>query len=133
MLSKESLGAELNFIHSRIFGFLPSDKLQDRYISVHNQYQAYLDENEQKIVEILIGGNVDLVSLEFYWRFKNSKNILSKKIQIIFYLTEVMPRYQKIYLSQNNDSLAFFKLTYFTLVASVKLFKGFFLFRQLRL
>lgn len=131
-MHSNTLEHECGFIHRRIFGFEPSKDIQKRYVQVHDVYHRYIKNDEQMQIGHIIQKKVDLVSLEFFWRFKNRQNLLSKKIQILFYLTEVKPEYQRLYISDKNDSLAIVKLAYFTMVSGYRLLKGFLIYLRIK-
>lgn len=127
-----NLSDELNHLHSLIFGFLPDSGLQSQYNEAHQVYQKHIDEGQQSRLNAWIRNREDLISLEFFWRLKNKKNILSQKFLIIFYLTEVKKDYQDVYIGEKNDRLAFWKLAYYTSLSCFRLVKGAFLYKKLR-
>ncbi len=132
-MGKDSLMEEANFIHQKLYGFFPAEDLKHQYAEVHKSYAKYIDGRQQETVVKLIAGKVDIISLEFFWRLKNKNNLLSQKILILFYLTEVRPEYQERFLSLKNDGFAFWKLAYYTVISILRFFKGGFLYSLLRI
>ena len=123
-MSHDKLLSEVNFFHSRIFGFLPSQDIQNDYIAAHKVYGQYIQEHQQQKIDQLVFAQLDIISLEFYLRLKEKKNLLTQKFLILFYLTEVRPEYQSIFTSWKSDRFAVLKLGYYTLKSFFYFLKG---------
>lgn len=124
---------EFDYLYRRIFKAIPSPELQQKYIDVHHSYGKYISQKQQIRITKLIRQKVNLVALELFWRLKDKDNLLTKKVGIIFYLTEVNPTHQRYYISFINHRLAFLHLGLFTLRSVFALIHGAYLFKKNKL
>ncbi|NUM60009.1 MAG: hypothetical protein HUU56_15325 [Bdellovibrionaceae bacterium] len=134
--TEESLEAEAQFLHQLLFQTHAKKQITSNYIKVHQIHavsMAEASENNlltQKKLSSLLKMNVDLIALEAFLRLKNSKNILTKKIHILFYLTEVDPDYSLFYSNHRNEKFVLIKLVFQTFHSIFKITKGFWIYKK---
>lgn len=116
-MSQSNLNKELNYIHKKMFGFEPRPELTSEYIKVHDIYSNQINSLDQDFVTKLVISKVDIVSLEMYWRMRKAKNLLTQKIFIILFLTEVKTEYQNIFISEKILMFPILKLSKMTILS----------------
>lgn len=105
----------------------------DRYIHANKEVFSNnkITEHQSILLESLIENNVDIEAIEFAWRLKDRENVLSKKIQIVFYLLEVKSEFFILMINERKSILKASIILSFSICHSIyKLLKGLILLRR---
>ena len=135
-ITEESLETEVQLLHQLLFRTHAKKEIVENYFKAHQIHsEAMTTASEtglltQKKLNSLLKMNIDLIALEAFLRLKNSKNILTKKIHILFYLTEVDPDYSLFYSNHRNEKFVLIKLAFQTFHSLAKIIKGFWIYKK---
>ena len=91
--SEEELIREVTFFHQCYFKTRLAEEVIERYITANRQVLPPADEPSAKMLNELVSRKLDIEAVEFVLRLKNRENLLSKKLQILFFLLEVRRDY----------------------------------------
>ncbi len=87
------LEREAIYFHSCFFDEELSQDVVRRYIEANRRFLAAGDERSRNMIDTVILHRLDVESVEYALRLKEKDNILTKKIQVLFFLIEVRSRY----------------------------------------
>jgi hypothetical protein len=82
-----------------VFRERPADlgRITDLYLRFHETYSAELGGAAYVKVKELVARNCDVVAVEFYLRRARPGNLLSRKIQALFYIAEATPELRDLF------------------------------------
>jgi hypothetical protein len=72
-------------------------RITDLYLRFHETYSAELRGAARVNVSELVARNRDVVAVEFYLRRARPGNLLSRKIQALFYIAEATPELRDLF------------------------------------
>jgi hypothetical protein len=126
-MNTQVLKREAEFVVEYFFGKCVDSTTIDRYIDANKLvFEKQNDlEISQEVINRLISSSVDIEALEFAWRKENPENMLSKKIQILFYLLEARSEFYPFFCTDRSSfSAGFAQLLGAVLADCLKLVKG---------
>lgn len=123
----KSLENEVQYLAHFFFKKEVNDLTVKRYQSANETiFSETLDlARQQSHVDKLVNAKVDLEAIEYAWRIKNQENILSKKMQILFYLLESNSDFYPTFINpQDSHYKGIFSLITALFTSIYKLLKG---------
>jgi hypothetical protein len=100
----ETLSREARFFHQRIFNRPPSDVLVRRYCEAHQALLTPVPADQQASVDRIVRQELDCEALEFWFRLRGRRHLLSTKMRMVIYLAEVETGYFDLFV--NSESRA---------------------------
>jgi hypothetical protein len=90
---------EVDYLCRWVFRVRPADlgRITDLYLRFHETYSAELRGAAHVNVSELVARNRDVVAVEFYLRRARPGNLLSRKIQALFYIAEATPELRDLF------------------------------------
>jgi len=106
-LDKQSmeLEREVACFHNHFFRETLHRDVVNRYIAANQLCLPEQDARAASMIEKIVSNGLDVEAIEYALRLKNRDNILTKKIQILFYLVEVRSRYFPYFFNCNRTIL----------------------------
>lgn len=102
-----------------------SEEVIARYVNANQMYLSSINYQKINSIEQIINRQLDVEAIEYVFRIINRKNILTTKIQILFYLIEVRSQYFEYFFNCRADRLrALASFTHSLLLAAFKFVKG---------
>ena len=124
-----SLAEEARYFHAAFFQGLPPTEVVDRYIEANRHCFPSIDERQERAIRTIIEQRLDVEAVEFALRPTNP--ILSRKIQILFFLLEVRARYYGVFVNCGAGAARAWRELLTSLVRAVwKRVKGAYLVRR---
>jgi hypothetical protein len=122
---REALAREARYFHALFFpGQIPSEVV-DRYVAANELCLGELAESSARLLERVVGANLDAEAIELVLRLEKRDSVLTKKIQILFYLLEVRSQYYPWFVNQRCSFLqAAGTLLFSALRTAVQFVKG---------
>ena len=122
------LEQEVRYLHASFFRGNPPSEIVERYAAAH---QVCGLPEEDHIVSTIVSRNLDAEAVELILRLRRGNPVLTRKIQILFYLVEVRSRYYSYFVSGHTGfTRASFDLLTSTARTVWKLIKGTYLVRR---
>lgn len=129
--SRHGLGREADFLHEKIFGRPISEDLRAAFVSANEQLLKDAQEFAAVNIDLILQRSMDVEAIEFALRRTNPRNILTKKVLILCYLTEVRRAYYDDFVNEQYRPVgAFISLSLETCRSVYKLVKGLWLIRM---
>jgi len=130
-LKRDPLAEECVYLSKNIFGILPDDGVIHAYKEAHKVvFFSGADELFYQALSQAIKRGCDLEAVECAWRLKDKSNVLTKKFNILFYLTEARSESFPIFVNQQASSFkAYFSLAFHLVRSLYKLVKGYFILK----
>ena len=120
-----TLADEARYFHNSFFSQPLDPAVIDRYIAANRLCIPQVDGYGATIIDRIVSGRLDLEAIELVFRLRLPDNLLTKKIQILFYLLEVRSAYyQRFINNEANFPLALRSLAGSALSAGMKFVKG---------
>jgi SAM-dependent methyltransferase len=120
-----TLADEARYIHNSFFSEPLDQTVIDRYVAANRLCIPQLDDRRAEIIDRIVSTRLDLEAIELVFRLRQPDNLLTKKIQILFYLVEVRSAYYRRFINDDaNFSLALRSLAGSALGAVWKFLKG---------
>ena len=114
------MAREARYFHSLFFpGDIP-DEVVDRYVAANEMRLGELDDRSLRLVERIVSTRLDAEAIELVLRRGKRNDILTKKIQILFYLLEVRAHYYPYFV---NERASFFRGSGALLLSVLKTFR----------
>ena len=120
------LEREARYLHELFFGCNAAPEVVERYVAA-----SQLCLGEQRIASLIVEKRLDAEAIELVLRARRLDTVLTRKIQILFYLVEVRSHYYSYFVRCQEGRLR----GYWTLAAAVihtawKSAKGMYLIRR---
>jgi hypothetical protein len=114
-----------------LFNQNPTLWVNEKYLEIHQKKSMLLSGELQQAFE----KRVDILSLEYFFRFLRPQNPLSQKVATIIYLCEMDPQYQMHFDLQQEASVLGVLLKFFGLglQSAFRLLKGSLLYGFIKL
>lgn len=124
-IDEAGLAAEAEFLHKRLFGRGPSERVRARYVDAHRHLDVGGRSTRHVDVAAVVAQELDAEAVELYVRFLDPQNVLTQKLRILGYLLEIEPEFYDLHVRETGTFLSSLPgLTYSVLRSSVKLAKG---------
>ncbi len=121
------LGREARYFHRAFFRSEPPPEVIDRYIAANLICCA----EASALVDAIVVRQLDAEAIELSLRLHKGPTILTRKIQILFYLLEVRSAYYPFFFGRGEPlPIGLFGLLYSVLQTAVKYVKGTWLVRK---
>lgn len=91
-------------LHQNIFDFPAQDEIIEHYLKANKTYEHLIKIDHLNTLTLESKKIKNLVHLEYFLRFKNSKNVLTQQKMILFYICELHPEYEFYFKSTNDVS-----------------------------
>jgi len=119
-----TLADEARYLHHRFFPGPLELEVVDRYIEANRVCLTAVESYQSGIMHKIVSRRLDPVAVEVALRWRGRDSLLTKKIQILFYLLEVRSRYYPFFVNQERRRchavLALAGSVLFTLYAFLK-------------
>lgn len=126
--SRHSLEREARYFHGLFFREELAPQVVERYVAANQLCFPQLEDRDQKMLEDIVGRQMDAEAIELALRIRHCGSVLTRKIQILFYLVEVRSQYYGRFVNQESGILrAVARLTGAIACTIWKLTKGLYL------
>ena len=98
--SAAQLAREAVYLHQRLFGGLPPDEVVARYVQANQRCLPPGSDRSSAIVDAVVSRRLDPEAVELVLRRRHP--LLSRKIQILFYLLEVRSGYYAWFVNPSD-------------------------------
>jgi hypothetical protein len=123
--------AEVRYLHRHFFRSDPPPEVIERYIAANRLCLPTLDESSLRILSTVVSQQLDPEAVEIVLRHRHLNPVLTRKIQILFYLVEVRSSYYTYFVSnQAGFTRASLQLLTSVIQTAWKLAKGTYLIRR---
>ena len=97
---RSALEREATYFHALFFrGTIPDAVLQ-RYVAANALCFPAPDARDLRMVEMIVAHRLDAEAVELAMRFRHGSNVLTRKIQVLFFLVEVRSAYYGYFVNQ---------------------------------
>jgi len=112
-----ALERESRYIHRTFFKTDPPPEVVERYVAANRVCFPDADPGTRRLIDAILERRLDLEAIELALRLRGKGGILTRKIQILFYLIEVRSDYYGYFV---NQQAAFGKALRALLLSAVK-------------
>jgi hypothetical protein len=127
----DELEREVSYLHRQFFHSAPPPEVIQRYIAANRLCMPAPDESARRLISTVVSRRLDSEAIELVLRLRRRSPILTKKIQILFYLVEVRSAYYTYFLCHGSSvSRAAVELFASVTQTCWKLIKGAYLVRR---
>jgi hypothetical protein len=95
-----SLSAQADLFHMVFFRRNAPPQLIERYLRANRACFPLIDPVDGRIADTIVRFKLDAEAVELALRLRGAGLLLTKKLQIFFYLIEVMPEYYGAFINQ---------------------------------
>lgn len=88
-----TLPEEVRHFHDTFFARTLDQSVIDRYVAAHQYCLPNVDARALATIDTIVSSALDVEAIELVFRLRRRDNVLTKKIQILFYLVEVRAQY----------------------------------------
>lgn len=88
-----TLPEEVRHFHDTFFARTLDQSVIDRYVAAHQYCLPSVDARALATIDTIVSSALDVEAIELVFRLRRRDNVLTKKIQILFYLVEVRAQY----------------------------------------
>ncbi|MCI0470312.1 MAG: hypothetical protein L0Y73_01485 [Candidatus Aminicenantes bacterium] len=128
--SADYLLEEAEYFYREIFSAPVPAHIEEKYIAANLAKLPHHDER----IRTLVLKKADIEAVELAWRFKEPRNMLTKKIHILVYLAETDPaNFPRFFNTKKRRFVSFILLSWHFIRTAGKLMKGKFLLGRYRL
>ena len=99
-LEREALEQEARYLHARFFGRPLPEVVVARYVDANQLCFPNLSGRDRALLRQVIASRLDPEALELVLRWRKRTPVLTRKIQILFYLLEVRSEYYPYFVNQ---------------------------------
>jgi len=129
--SVAQLEKEARYLHQAFFRTPPPAEVVERYVAANRLCLSDQDLSSERIISIIVARQLDAEAVELVLRLRRLNSVLTRKIQILFYLVEVRSSYYDYFVSVQQGCLhAWRRLLTGVLRTAWKFAKGTFLVRR---
>jgi hypothetical protein len=122
------LAEEARYLHAALFPRPAEATVVERYIQAHRL--LFADAAASPLVSRIVEEQLDAEAIEYALRLRGRGRELTRKMQILCYLTEPLAAYQDEFVNRKQRSAAVFTLARSALRAAWKRVKGELLVRR---
>jgi len=123
--------AEAIYLHRHFFRSDPPPVVVERYITANQLCLPSLDQSSHRLVSTVVSRQLDPEAVEAILRLRRKNPVLTRKIQILFYLVEVRSTYYTYFVnSPTGPFRASLDLLTSAALAVWKLIKGLYLVQR---
>ena len=97
---RSALEREASYFHALFFRRQIPEVVISRYVAANNLCFPTLDARDRKMVETIVTLRLDAEAIELAMRFRRGSGVLTRKIQILFFLVEVRSAYYGCFVNQ---------------------------------
>jgi SAM-dependent methyltransferase len=97
-----TLEKEVKYFHRAIFKTDPPSEVIERYVAANRVCFPEADLEARRTIDTILDRRLDLEAIEFVLRLRGRGGVLTKKIQILFYLIEVRSQYYRYFVNQRE-------------------------------
>lgn len=127
----ESLASQARYFHQAFFKGELDQEVIDRYIAANRHCFPDIDARSKWLADLVVSERLDVEAVEFVLRRTRHNAIVTKKLNILFYLVEVRARYLPLFVNEEKRRLrALVSLGLSAAAAVYKLAKGKYLLRK---
>jgi hypothetical protein len=95
-----SLENEARHFHAQFFHRSLPAQVLDRYVDANHLCFPSVSSKERQMVDLIVTRGLDAEAVELALRLRKGSRILTRKIQILFYLVEVRSEYYAYFINQ---------------------------------
>jgi hypothetical protein len=88
-----TLPEEVRHFHDTFFAQPLDQSIIDRYVAAHHHCLPDVDARSLAAIDTIVASALDVEAIELVFRLRRRDNVLSKKLQILFYIVEVRAQY----------------------------------------
>jgi hypothetical protein len=88
-----TLPEEVSHFHDTFFARTLEQSVIDRYVAAHQYCLPSVDARALATIDTIVSSALDVEAIELVFRLRRRDNVLTRKIQILFYLVEVRAQY----------------------------------------
>ncbi len=89
----DRLAREAEYFHWRFFRRPAPAQVVERYVAANRLCFPETDDRARRMLEQIVDRRLDVEAVELYLRWRRGDRLLTRKIQILFYLVEVRAAY----------------------------------------
>jgi hypothetical protein len=97
---RSALEREATYFHALFFRKPIPDVVIQRYVAANILCFPAPDTRDSKMVETIVGRRLDAEAIELAMRLRHGSDLLTRKIQILFFLVEVRSAYYGYFVNQ---------------------------------
>jgi hypothetical protein len=125
------LANEARYLHRAFFRKDPPAEVVDRYIAANTLCFPESSPLASKMMSKIVAARLDAEAVELALRLHKGPTILTRKIQILFYLLEVRSEYYSFFVGERESRLrAILGMSFSVFQTAVKSLKGVYLVRR---
>jgi hypothetical protein len=125
------LANEARYLHRAFFRKDPPAEVVDRYIAANTLCFPESSPSASKMMSKIVAARLDAEAVELALRLHKGPTILTRKIQILFYLLEVRSEYYSFFVGERESRLrAILGMSFSVFQTAVKSLKGVYLVRR---
>ena len=121
---------EARHLHACLFKTEIPPEVVERYVRANQLCFPHYDEPTVRMLSRLVNRQLDVEAVELVLRTTRKHRLLTRKVQILFYLLEVRSAYYSQFVNTAPDALAIFKLVAELIKTGLKFGKGQYLVRK---
>lgn len=122
---------EAVYFHGCFFNEQLDQDVINKYADASRICLPVVDSQSARTIEIILVNGLDVEAIEYALRLKNRDNVLTKKLQILFFLIEVRSRYTGYFFNWKKARLnAMASIFYSIILTAYKYVKGSHLIRK---
>ena len=99
------LANEARYFHLALFKTAAPPEVVARYVAGSRLCCSETPRPVRQLIDAMIARRLDVEAIEYVLRLRESENILTKKLQILFYLIEVRSEYYEHFVNRRNAFL----------------------------
>ena len=97
---RTALESEVRHFHALFFRRPLPGPVVDRYVAANHLCFPALDPKTREMVQTIVARRLDAEAIELALRLRKGNRVLTRKIQILFYLVEVRSQYYGYFINQ---------------------------------
>jgi hypothetical protein len=97
---RSALEREARYLHGLFFRRRIPEAVKDRYVAANHLCFPVLDARDCRMVETIVARRLDAEAIELAMRLRRGSGVLTRKIQILFFLVEVRSVYYGDFVNQ---------------------------------
>jgi len=98
-----TLPEEVRHFHDTFFARTLDQSVIDRYVAAHQHCLPAANDRALATIDTIVSSALDAEAIELVFRLRRPDNVLTRKIQILFYLVEVRAQYYDDFLRDPRD------------------------------
>ena len=98
-----TLPEEVRYFHDTFFARTLDQSVIDRYVAAHQYCLPIVDARALATIDTIVSSALDVEAIELVFRLRRRDNVLTRKIQILFYLVEVRAQYYGDFVGETQN------------------------------